>query len=383
MKILQQLMHKNTPVLEVENYNVKILDYEHLPYALRYEDVNYDDIFHGWTETRMMSIGKTNAKKILSALQVPQSNMYALAKALHFVSVKDCYWINENEQLLWKDVNLYKKPFDNNIAEIALFGTEKRIHIPLEKIHTPEIAMQGFSAKAWVWNSDGLYLYKVGKAELSASKILDDLGMNHVRYELADIKELTSIINEEKFHKIIENNEQIVKCKCLCNEDVSIISWLDFAVYANRNNINDYEYIESTFPKNYYEMIIADYLLGNSDRHEENWGFLVDNNSGKIIEPYPLMDHDHAFDNDKLFCRTIDASDVYLEDIAKNIIKKYPIEINSALKNKPIYLDDYSWNKLIERADILQKEISINDRIKILNGQNKNLSKTNSFDIER
>ena len=40
----QYLMFKDTPVLKInDNYACEILDFAHLPHALRYWDVNYDD----------------------------------------------------------------------------------------------------------------------------------------------------------------------------------------------------------------------------------------------------------------------------------------------------------------------------------------------------
>ena len=58
------IMLKDIPVLEIEDYRCKILNYELLPISLRYPDVNYDDVMHGWTENRTMNIGRTNAKKL-------------------------------------------------------------------------------------------------------------------------------------------------------------------------------------------------------------------------------------------------------------------------------------------------------------------------------
>ena len=34
-------------------------------------------------------------------------------------------------------------------------------------------------------------------------------------------------------------------------------------------------------------MNILDYLVGNIDRHPENWGFLVDNETNDYISLYP------------------------------------------------------------------------------------------------
>ena len=45
----------------------------------------------------------------------------------------------------------------------------------------------------------------------------------------------------------------------------------------------------------YLEMQIADYILNNIDRHGANWGFFMDNETGRLEKLYPLMDHDQAF----------------------------------------------------------------------------------------
>ena len=51
-----------------------------------------------------------------------------------------------------------------------------------ERIHTPELTAQGMAAKAWIRQNGELYLYKVGKKELAASRILDALSVPHVTY---------------------------------------------------------------------------------------------------------------------------------------------------------------------------------------------------------
>ncbi len=42
-------------------------------------------------------------------------------------------------------------------------------------------------------------------------------------------------------------------------------------------------------------MNIVDYLVGNMDRHWENWGVLVKNSTNKPIGLYKLMDFNKAF----------------------------------------------------------------------------------------
>jgi len=42
-------------------------------------------------------------------------------------------------------------------------------------------------------------------------------------------------------------------------------------------------------------MNIIDYLIGNTDRHWGNWGFLVNNANNKLVRLHPLMDYNKAF----------------------------------------------------------------------------------------
>ena len=42
-------------------------------------------------------------------------------------------------------------------------------------------------------------------------------------------------------------------------------------------------------------MNIMDYLVGNTDRHWENWGLLVDNETNQPIRLHDLMDFNRAF----------------------------------------------------------------------------------------
>ena len=42
-------------------------------------------------------------------------------------------------------------------------------------------------------------------------------------------------------------------------------------------------------------MNILDYLIGNTDRHWGNWGFLIDNQTNTPISLHPLMDFNQAF----------------------------------------------------------------------------------------
>lgn len=61
------------------------------------------------------------------------------------------------------------------------------------------------------------------------------------------------------------------------------------------HDLDTIEVCKKIDPETFYGMLILDYLIGNTDRHEENWGFLVDNKSNDYISLYPLMDFNQCF----------------------------------------------------------------------------------------
>ena len=68
-----------------------------------------------------------------------------------------------------------------------------------------------------------------------------------------------------------------------------------FEIYAQNHDLDVLEECIKKDPKTYYGMNILDYLVGNIDRHPENWGFLVDNETNDYISLYPIMDFNQSF----------------------------------------------------------------------------------------
>lgn len=351
------IMLKDIPVLEIDNYTCRILNYDLLPVSIRYPEVNFDDVMHGWTENRTMNIGKTNAKKILAGFKISQSNPYLIAKLFHFTSLTDCYWMKEEaENIGWKDVSLFQNELEQTVTATALLGSYHPFPSITPKIHTPELTAQGIAAKAWVRESDGLYLYKIGKKELAASNILDALNIPHVKYMSVNRESLHKIATEERLAKIEKNGEQIVKCKIISSEEKAIVPWEDFQMYCAYHDIDEFEYVQSHDTEAYYQMQIADYLLGNEDRHGANFGFFMDNDTGKILHLYPLMDHDHAFSNEENIPSQTSEANCTLYEAAVHALNYTSVELDPVFSiNKPHQLLDDEWNGVLHRCQKLNQ----------------------------
>lgn len=288
---------------DLEKKYYEIIRPELLPFSLRDRlidttECNKDDMSDIWFNNqdliskffynRALSVNRENAKYIMNQLGIRQNNDFesrykimVLCKAL---SVADCYWITDNNNEKWKDVNLSENPLHETLQQIALFGRSLTV---TGKLRSPEITGQGAYAKAWYRENGKLLLFKASsqngnesEREVSASNILDCFNVPHVHYELTK-----------------KDNKLVCKCENMNFKNTSLVDSIDFDFWITKNGLNFYEEARKIDSEMFYKTIIVDYLISNSDRHGGNWGFYMNNQTGKIICMHPLFDHNNAFDN--------------------------------------------------------------------------------------
>ena len=106
-----------------------------------------------------------------------------------------------------------------------------------------------------------------------------------------------------------KRGETVTESRIVTSKKYSIVSKMAFDVYACNHDIDTLEFCKQLDPVTYYGMNILDYLTGNTDRHPENWGFLVDNETNRCVSLYPLMDFNqcfHAYDTiEGANCQTV------------------------------------------------------------------------------
>lgn len=74
-----------------------------------------------------------------------------------------------------------------------------------------------------------------------------------------------------------------------------MVSKMAFDIYACNHNLDTLEVCKEIDPETYYGMNIFYYLTGNTNRHPENWGFLVNNRNNEYVSLYPVMDFNQCF----------------------------------------------------------------------------------------
>ena len=354
------LLLKNDPLLNIrDNGSCEILDFDRLPFALRKRDVTFID-FMEWAANRTLSIGRSYAKEILNSMRLSQNNRYAVCKACRGLSLEDSYWIKQDgDSKTWEEVSLFQNPLSLFITEISLSG--KNIHYRTEggehgNIHTPELTTLGVSAKGWIRGEDGLCLHKVGKYEIPADEILSALHIPHIHYAVSQAAEIDCYLTEERKQWIEGVGEVIVNSGLFTTEDTAFVTFEEFQLFCGAYGLNAFQEAARMDRDFYLKMQVADYILNNNDRHEQNWGFFMDNASGKITGFCPLFDHDHAFAGHENVMSQTTEEPVLLYDAAAEAQKELNLDL-SALDNmeKPKLLSKKQWDEVLERKKRLEK----------------------------
>ena len=306
--VTYEIMHMDKVVAVVSTLGqVRILNEQFMPYDMYLEESSdFDDLvnnltnFHYWCASRVLSLDRTYAKEIMNALGVSQAvtdqDRAQISLSYHCVSLNDVYWVRtEGESVTFEELNLYDNPLNEAIIPLPLKG--KHLTVTNQEL-APDLSTKGCFPKAWIRTGTEFCLLKDGgeevvRRELLASKICQCFDIPQVSYD-------------EYFY----DGEMVTRSIIVTSKQYSMVSKMAFEVYATNHDLDVIEECIRLDPVVYYGMNILDYLVGNTDRHPENWGLLVNNTTNQPVSLYPLMDFNMSFQTyDKLDganCQTVD-----------------------------------------------------------------------------
>ncbi len=369
------LMRKNMPILEfnIDSGYYNVLNAENMPIRLKSAVktipgkesdpqktlsliASNRDVVIDYLANRVLDLTRENAKKILDAYQLTQSqnpsDKAKIALTYHAVSMGDTYWVqNKDQSYSWEEMDPKKTPLSMILTRVALHGRSITLR---EKAGIPpmtaELNGKGSYAHAWIRGEDeeNYFLKKSTKGgnesaiEISASNILDCFNIPHVKYEKAEFEKAEGY--------------EITKCKNMATDRLDIISAEDFYCYCNRNGKDFIKEALAIDSDTIYKMCITDYLLSNPDRHLQNWGFYEENEHGTILCCHPLFDHNNAFDESLMEDPQCGISRVFPEisrkEAAERAIKQVPIKC-FMLVQKQLFINDQAYESFMERASLL------------------------------
>ena len=204
------------------------------------------------------------------------------------LSLNDTFWIKKSDSTLtWDEVSLYKNPFDEVISRIAFDGVGMRGG--RFSATSPEFSTGGNFEKCWIRQDDEIYLIKRGTygaanagyepySEALATQLSEAFNVYHVSYELID------------YH-----NKLASKCKLFTDEKKGFVTMNSYAIEKGKTTLEIEDVVNYCKPygieEDFFRMIVFDALILNVDRHLGNYGFMVNNESGKIVDYAPLFDH--------------------------------------------------------------------------------------------
>lgn len=307
--ITYEIMHMDRAVAVVSALGqAELFDAQFMPYDIYLEEsddfdarVNNLANFYHWCASRVLSLDRTYAKEIMNSLGVSQAitdqDRAQIALSYHCVSLNDVYWVRtESETVTFAELNLYDNPLNEALIPLPLKG--KHLTVTNQEL-APDLSTKGCFPKAWIRTGTEFRLLKDGgedvvRRELLASKICRCFDIPQVAYEA-----------------YFYDGELVAQSTIVTSKRYSMVSKMAYDVYASNNDLNAVEECIRLDPVAYYGMNILDYLVGNTDRHPENWGFLIDNETNRPVSLYPLMDFNMSFQTyetlDGANCQTVDS----------------------------------------------------------------------------
>lgn len=344
------LHHKNIPVIFFSTRDGfifetgEIFNKDHLPIPLLNCEENPDssifrEIFRKWWKGRSIPASRQNLDEALEILGNITTD--ALIEKCYGLSLSDQYWAKPvDSNLEWDKINFFENEFSEDVGK-ALFGEIVSATSEFFSLVSPDNTSDGWLKKKWIINDGKRILVKSGGNqyqqepfnEVFASEICRRLNFNHIDY---------NIIKTE--------NQYFSCCEDFINQNTELIpAWQIFNLYKKDNNTSKFQHLLDCAEKigikidsakdEMVKMFILDYIISNTDRHFNNFGFIRNADSLEWIGLAPIFDSGTSMFHD------------YILQILKN-----PLLRDSArVKAKPFSTNQKEQIKKLPIQEIIKK----------------------------
>lgn len=236
-------------------------------------------------ESRKPTRHREYMERLLKRLQINSISSYL--DVSYDLSLNDTLWFkpaDAGDEINWTTLNLYDNEFNETIAHFALCGQD--LAESPAKTTSPEFGTNGMLPKCWHREKDNkIYLYKGGTSgcantgnepysEYMCSAILAALGMqNYVPYTL------------KCYH-----GKLVSSCPIFTSEKTG------YKPVCNYSNPQDFSDIIDLFDnlglrEQFDDLMVFDALVYNTDRHLNNYGLLVNNDTYAVEGMAPIFDN--------------------------------------------------------------------------------------------
>lgn len=291
--ITYEIMHMERVAATITDTGVaKVLHEQFLPFDLYLEEdddfdtcINNLNVFHGWCASRVLSLDRVYAKEIMNSIGATQETTdqarAQISLSYHCVSLTDVHWVRQAEEpVTFEELNLYDHPLNAAFIPLPLKG--KPLTVTNREL-AQDLSTKGYFPKAWIRTEEGFQLLKDGGKEVVDRELLAS--------RICQCFDVPQVIYERSAYDGVD-----VTCsKIITSKEYAMVSYRAYGIYTANHALDTIQECIRLDPITYYGMNILDYLIGNIDRHPENWGLLVDNKTNQPISLYPVMDFNMSF----------------------------------------------------------------------------------------
>lgn len=238
-----------------------------------------------WLKSRTVPKNRGYVEALLASMNLAENDLMGILNVCMGLSLNDCYWVvPEGFDGLFSEYNLYDNEFKKAISLIAYtgYGSAKVKGFT----SSPEFTTNGMLRKGWRKIGGKILLYKGGTegasnagnepySEFYASQLANVMGLNCIDYKLASWKKSVCSV-----------------CELFTSKDISYIPIWRFGDFSSVVEISGYlKSLGKNFYDDFVDMMIFDALIYNTDRHQGNFGLLVDTKTNKPVSLAPIFDN--------------------------------------------------------------------------------------------
>lgn len=368
-KIKLTLMNKNTPVIDFEYdtlINVITEIYHTYPQNEKYAPLGIIDLKIGiskvnlmkWLKNRIIPLTRDGIDEYLKYYKGEYNILMSnIISKMHGFNLSDQYWFKlESDNITWDKGNYYNNDFSEDIGK-------EIIKKDISNLIIPSSSTNGDLYKRWMIENNERYLLK-GSTMIKQEPYNESIATNLYK----------KVLNEKEYVSYEleidpKTNKVFSKCKCFINENTELVpAWEIIKTLKQNNDENDYNFFlrccETLNIKNAKDymnkLLTCDYILGNSDRHYNNFGSIRDVNTLEFLGMSPIFDTGNSLgiirNNETTFTtlpfykdpkkqlRLVD--DLTWLDISK--IENFPNVAKSILKQNDFLRDEYIDSQIKE-----------------------------------
>ncbi len=239
-----------------------------------------------WCSSRTIPECRSGLRPLLNRLGIADAARLAVESM--GLSLTDGYWIEpEGSEAAWDSVNFSDNGFSDDVGDL-LFGIDV-MKDDLDPL-SPDCTCDGVLMKRWKVIDGDCCLIKTGEEpymqepynEVAAAMIADSMGIDHVEYSLMEYEGMPCSV----CRNMIDGADELIPAYRVVRSEIQDpgVPLYDHLVACCAHHGLD-------IVPDLDRMLVFDYIIGNTDRHLNNFGIIRDADTLEWKRFAPLYDN--------------------------------------------------------------------------------------------